>query len=147
MNSNSLQLKLKDGTTTNKIIKYTLFAMIFLYPLISSFLGVDMGDTGMHYFFFENLFKYPDRIGFTTYLTSLVGRTWMQFFGFLGLWAPNLLEVVMEWIMSVLVYANFKNHFGKITTLIGILLASLYTGCYINIFNFGNYVLYLSSVY
>lgn len=146
MNSNSLQLKLKNGTTTNKIIKYTLFAMIFLYPLISSFLGVDMGDTGMHYFFFQNLFKFPDKIGFTTYFTSLVGWIWMRFFGFLGLWAPNFLEVVMEWGMSLLVYVNFKDHFGKITTLIGIMLASLYTGCYINIFNYHQFTVFLILV-
>lgn len=127
----------------NKVIKnrektiwIVLIVCIFLYPFINSFFGIDLGDTGIHMYSFERLFTQTDNIGFTSYFTTFVGWCWMKVFGGLGLWGLNLLEVLVEMLMSVLVYRTLSPILGKNKTLVGILLSIMAIGTYLNVFNY-----------
>ena len=40
-----------------KIAKIVLIAGIFLYPFLCSFFGIDLGDTGIHMFNYENIYS------------------------------------------------------------------------------------------
>lgn len=119
-----------------RTIKFLLMCGIVLYPLITSFFGIDLGDTGIHMFNYENIFSNPDKVGFTSYFTSVVGNIWMVFFGGLGIWGLNLLEVVIEIIMAVIVYKTFGKALGEIQTLFGIFIAVLASDTYLNVFNY-----------
>ena len=46
-----------------KIAKIVLIAGIFLYPFLCSFFGIDLGDTGIHMFNYENIYSNPDKVG------------------------------------------------------------------------------------
>lgn len=119
-----------------KIFKYLLIGCIFLYPFIHTFIGLDLGDTGSHYFGFERLFTQTEFLSFTSYFTSLVGWGWLQIFGGLGLWGLNLLEVIVEMLMAFMVYKVFSPWLGENKTLIGILVAVLASDTYLNVFNY-----------
>lgn len=129
---------------TQNIIMLFLVLCIFLYPFISSFFGVDLGDTGIHMFNYENIFTHPEAVGFTAYFTNVTGWLWLHFFGGLGIWGLNLLEVIIEMIMAFVVYKTFNSYLGKIPTLIGILIAVMASDTYLNVFNYHQYnVLFL----
>lgn len=129
-------LRFTSNTKVQKSFKYFLCMCIFLYPFVTSFYGIDLGDTGLHTYMFSNLYDTPELIGFTSYFTTVIGWSWLQIFGFLGLWGLNLLEVILEMIMSFTVYKTFKTHLGEYETLIGILVAVLASDTYLNVFNY-----------
>ena len=104
-----------------KIAKFFLVACIVLYPLIHSFIGIDLGDTGYHLYAFENLFKTPELISFTSYFTTFLGWGWLTLFPGLGLWGLNFLEVILEMLMSFSVYKVLRPYLGELQTLLGIL--------------------------
>lgn len=128
--------KIKDTRQIRKIIKLILIIAIFLYPFLHTFIGIDLGDTGYHLYSFENLYETPELIGFTPYFTTVVGWVWLKLFPGLGLWGLNLLEVFVEMVMVIVVYKTFKEYFGEIRTLIGLLLAVIASDTYLNIFNY-----------
>ena len=131
-------------TTENRIntrqikraVKILLVLTIFLYPFIHSFIGIDLGDTGYHLYAFENLYKTPELIGFTSYFTTFVGWLWLKIFPGLGLWGLNLLEVILEMLMAFAVYKSIKAYLGEIQTLLGLLIAITASDTYLNIFNY-----------
>lgn len=126
-----------------KTIKRLLICGIVLYPLLTSFFGIDLGDTGIHMFNYENIFSNPDKVGFTSYFTSVIGNIWMAFFGGLGIWGLNLLEVVIEIAMAVIVYKTFGKTLGEIQTLFGIFIAVLASDTYLNVFNYHQFNVFL----
>lgn len=113
-----------------------LAVCIILYPLVSSFFGIDIGDTGIHYTNFLYIYTRRDIAGYSTVLTSIIGHAWLSVFGNLGIWGLNLLEVFVEWGLAALTFFFIKNYCGKIETLIGTLIATVSAGCYLNIFNY-----------
>lgn len=121
------------------ITKIILIACIALYPLITSFYGIDLGDTGIHMYNFENIFENPQFVGFTSYFTSVTGWAWLKLFPGLGLWGLNLLEVFLEIGMAAIVYKTFHTYFGDIETLLGILIAVMASDTYLNVFNYHQY--------
>lgn len=121
------------------IIKIILFACIAAYPLVTSFLGIDLGDTGIHMYTYDNIVSNPKYVGFTAYFTSLTGWAWMKVFPGLGIWGLNLLEVFLELGMVAMVYTTFRKTFGDIQTLIGLLIAVMASDTYINVFNYHQY--------
>ncbi|WP_373155558.1 hypothetical protein [Clostridium sp. AUH-JLR23] len=129
-----------------KFIKVICLAIIILYPLINSFLGIEMGDSGLHYFTFTHLFSNPELIGYSSFFTSLIGWIWYQIFGFLELWGFNLLEVFLEWSMAYITYKFLKNYLDEIICLIGISIAIIATGCYLNIFNYHQFSVFLIEI-
>ncbi len=125
----------------NKLInkkntKIALILFIVLYPLISTFYGIDLGDTGYHLFFFENAFSNPDKISFTAYMSTVFGWCWNNVFGFLGLWGFNFFEVLIEWLAIWVVFKTFKKTLGEIPLLIGLCFGVIGTGTYLNVFNY-----------
>ena len=127
-------------------IKIALIILCVAYPLIGAFFGLDLGDTGYHLFAFENLRSNPDKINYTTYLTTVVGYLWGKIFGGMGLIAYNLLEVILEWAIIWIVYRTFKDICGEITTLAGSLLAVTAADAYLNIFNYHQFNAFLLVV-
>lgn len=127
---------IRERKNIKKNVVIALWLMIFLYPLVNSFLGIDLGDTGIHYMNFKYMFSKPEIVGYSSFLTSLVGWAWLQIFGGLGVWGLNLLEVFVEWGLAILSYNFLKNYMKKIPLLLGILIASIATGCYLNVFNY-----------
>ena len=119
-----------------KIAKIVLIAGIFLYPFLCSFFGIDLGDTGIHMFNYENIYSNPDKVGFTCYLTNVLAWGWLQIFGGLGIWGLNLLEVIVEMVMAFAVYKVFHKYLGDLQTLFGILIAIMASDTYLNIFNY-----------
>lgn len=136
--------KIIGSQKIEKSVAIFLTICIFLYPFITSFFGVDLGDTGIHLFNYENIFTHPELVGFTAYFTNVTGWLWLRFFGNLGIWGLNLFEVIIEMIMAFIVYKTFNKYLGKIQTLIGILIAVMATDTYLNVFNYHQYnVLFL----
>ena len=126
------------------VFQILIASAIFFYPFINSFFGLDLGDTGFHAYAFERLFTHTEFISFTSYFTNLFAWSWLQVFGFLGLWGLNLLEVIIEMIMAIVVYKSFSKHLGKTFTLLGILIAVVASDTYLNIFNYHQFnVLFL----
>lgn len=133
-----------DLQKVQKTVKLFLVLAIFLYPFIHTFIGIDLGDTGYHLYAFENLYKTPELIGFTSYFTTFVGWLWLKVFSGLGLWGLNFLEVIVEMCMALAVYKTLKSYLGEIQTLLGILLAVTASDTYLNIFNYHQFnVLFL----
>lgn len=130
----------KKGET---VFKWILILCIFLYPFVHSFIGIDLGDTGLHTFNFENLYDVPELIGFTSYFTTFVGWIWLKCFGSLGLWGLNLLEVIIEMLMAFTVYRTFKEYLGEHRTLVGILVAVTASDTYLNVFNYHQFNVFL----
>ncbi|MCI9524477.1 MAG: DUF2029 domain-containing protein [Erysipelotrichaceae bacterium] len=130
---------LKIGTNRKNasvILQYVLMALIFLWPFVNSFFGIDMGDTGLHTFMFQNLYEMPDFISFTSWFTTFVGHVWLKTFPFLGLWGLNLLEILLEMSIVIIVYQTFKHHINKNCLLIGLFIAILTSNTYLNVFNY-----------
>ena len=75
----------KDYVKWRRVIKAFLIFCIGFYPLITSFYGIDLGDTGIHMFNYENIFSNPNLVGFTSYFTSVTGWIWLKLFSGLGL--------------------------------------------------------------
>ena len=131
-----IKISTNSDNRNKQILKYGLIALIFLYPFLHTFVGIDLGDTGYHLYSYENLYKTPELLGFTPYFTLFVGWLWLKIFPGLGLWGLNVLEVIIEMIMAVVVYKTMKSYLGEIRTLIGLLLAIIATDTYLNIFNY-----------
>lgn len=130
-------MKIRINTIKDSVkLQHILMAMIFLWPFLNSFFGIDMGDTGLHTFMFQNLYEMPEFISFTSWLTTFVGHLWLTIFPFLGLWGLNLLEVILEMAIVTIVYQTFKKYINKNCLLIGLLIATLASNTYLNVFNY-----------
>lgn len=136
-------IKKIDYVKGEKVIKILLMSGIVLYPLLTSFFGIDLGDTGIHMFNYENIFSNPDKVGFTSYFTSVTGNLWLMLFGNLGIWGLNLLEVIMEIAMATVVYKAFGKNLGEVQTLFGIFIAVLASDTYLNVFNYHQFNVFL----
>lgn len=140
----TLKLNQNKGNNRFKLAWCFLVAFLVAYPLISSFFGLDLHDTGFYMFNYSNFFKSPEIIGFSSFFSNLIGYIWLKCFGFLGLWAMNFLEVLLEYLICVVIYRTFRDLWGEIPTLIGLVVASLSMGTYVNVFNFHQFhVLFL----
>lgn len=127
-------------TTKHKYINFSsvFFAVciviIVLWPLINSFLGLDMVDTGYY------LYQYDTPLSeygvYTTYFATLIGAVWLKIFPGLGMWGLNVLEILIEWLCCFCVYQSFKGRFGKKTTILGIVISMIGISTYVNIFNY-----------
>lgn len=136
-------IKKIDYVKGEKVIKILLMSGIVLYPLLTSFFGIDLGDTGIHMFNYENIFSNPDKVGFTSYFTSVTGNLCLMLFGNLGIWGLNLLEVIMEIAMATVVYKAFGKNLGEVQTLFGIFIAVLASDTYLNVFNYHQFNVFL----
>lgn len=136
-------IKKIDYAKSEKVIKILLMCGIVVYPLITSFFGIDLGDTGIHMFNYENIFSNPDKVGFTSYFTSVTGNLWLMLFGGLGIWGLNFLEVIMEIAMATVVYKAFGKTLGEVQTLFGIFVAVLASDTYLNVFNYHQFNVFL----
>ncbi|RJV71693.1 hypothetical protein DWY90_12435 [Coprococcus sp. AF27-8] len=136
-------IKKIDYVKGEKVIKILLMSGIVLYPLLTSFFGIDLGDTGIHMFNYENIFSNPEKVGFTSYFTSVIGNLWLMLFGNLGIWGLNLLEVIMEIAMATVVYKAFGKNLGEVQTLFGIFIAILASDTYLNVFNYHQFNVFL----
>lgn len=72
-----------------------LIYLIVIWPLIGSFFGVDMADTGSYLYNYQHPFS--DTISLFTFLATAIGALWYKLTSFLGLWGLNFLEVLLEW--------------------------------------------------
>lgn len=129
-----------------KTVRGILIFLILIYPLVGAFLGLDLGDTGYHLYAYTNLTANPDKINYTTYLSSVVGWLWNQLFGGFGLIAFNLLEVLLEWALALIIYCTFRKELGKSTVLLGILFAIIASDTYLNIFNYHQFNAFLMTI-
>lgn len=143
MKEKSVMRKEHNIKLMQKMAKIFLVACIVLYPLIHSFIGIDLGDTGYHLYAFENLYKAPELISFTSYFTTFLGWGWLKLFPWLGLWGLNFLEVILEMLMSFSVYKVLRPYLGDLQTLLGILVAVTASDTYLNIFNYHQFNVFL----
>ncbi|MCD8155619.1 MAG: hypothetical protein LUF78_13225 [Clostridiales bacterium] len=125
-----------SGGGWKKYIRIILIAALIFYPLVGAFWGLDLGDTGYHLFAYTNLASNPEKINYTTYLSTVIGYVWNLLFGWMGLIAFNLLEVFLEWALMAVVYRSFRDLLGDLTTLSGLLIAVIAADTYLNIFNY-----------
>lgn len=126
-----------------KILKCVFICLIIIYPLVGAFLGLDLGDTGYHLFAFENLIDNPEKINYTTFFTTVIGFLWNEVFGWMGLIAFNLLEVILEWSLVFIVYKTFKDTLGELCILAGSFLSIMAADTYLNIFNYHQFNAFL----
>lgn len=131
-----MNLKIYKDKFKGNYINILLMAAIFLWPLCNSFKGIDLADTGYHIFNYANLFDNPDKVSFSTYLSSLIGWLWLKIFGFLGAWGLNFLEIIIEMITVFLIYRMLKNYLGKTVSLLGAFFSILISNTYFNIVNY-----------
>ena len=130
-----------------RIARHLLIVILFLRPLISSFFGADIGDTGLHYTNFKYLYSRPDIVGYSSLLSSIVGNLWLRFFGWLGIWGLNFLEVIVEWLTSLLVYRWMTRRYDKNVVLSGMVIASVLGGTYLNVFNYHQFSVLLVTCF
>lgn len=126
----------KKHSLAGKAVKFVLILLIAAYPLAGAFFGLDLGDTGYHLYAYTHFFSRPDKINYTTFLTTAAAWGWGRLFDSYGLIAYNLLEVLLEWCLSLMTYCMTRKVLGEITSLTGILLAVISADCYLNIFNY-----------
>lgn len=116
------------------IVCLIIGAFIIAWPLLHSFFGIDLGDTGYYVYQYEH--PRTDNIPYSTYLATLIGGTWLRLFPGLGLWGLNFLEVILEYITCAVVFITFRKVFGRWQTLLGLSVCIVYINTYVNIFNF-----------
>lgn len=131
----------------NKIKIIFLWIVIFLYPFLSSFFGIDMGDTGIHYINYKYVYQDTYIAGYSTVFTSIIGNMWWHMWGFLGVWCLNFLEVLIEWCISVVIYRWLSRYMDRTCVTIGILLSVIACDCYLNIFNYHQFTVLLIILY
>lgn len=119
-----------------KAAKAVLILLIAAYPLAGAFFGLDLGDTGYHLYAYTHFMSHPDKINYTTFLSTAMAWGWGRLFDGYGLIAYNLLEVLLEWCLSFMTYCMTRKALGELTSLTGILLAVISADCYLNIFNY-----------
>lgn len=119
-----------------KAAKLFLIFLIAAYPLAGAFFGLDLGDTGYHLYAYTHFMSHPDKINYTTFLSTAIAWGWGRLFDRYGLIAYNLLEVLLEWGLSFMTYRMTRKALGEVTSLTGILLAVISADCYLNIFNY-----------
>lgn len=129
-----------------KVIKWLLITAIVIYPTVSMFFGLDLGDTGYHMYAYVHLDTDTTRINYTTLFSTVIGHIWYRLFGGLGLIAFNALEVLLELSLALIVYKALKGIFGEITTLAGLLISILGMGTYLNVFNYHQFNVWLLVV-
>ncbi len=128
---------------TVRWLKWLLIALIAAYPLAGAFFGLDLGDTGYHLYAYTNLASHPDKLNYTTFLSSVVGFLWGRLFDGLGLIAYNLLEVFLEWGAVFIIYRTLRKDLGELTVLAGGLFAVVCADAYLNIFNYHQFHAFL----
>lgn len=136
----------RDETRAAKWIRAALVAAIVIWPLINTVWGIDIADTGLHVFGFQNLFSMPEKVSFTTFLTALAGNLWLRVFGDLGIWGLNLFEVFIEWATIGLLYPILRRHIGKNRALAGLLLAIICAGTYFNVMNYHQFSMFVLAL-
>ncbi len=124
-----------------------LIYLIVIWPLIGSFFGVDMADTGSYLYNYQHPFS--DTISLFTFLATAIGALWYKLTSFLGLWGLNFLEVLLEWGVCYYVYKLLIKDINKNVVLLGILISLMICDTYINIYNFHqlNMFLMVFSIY
>ena len=115
-------MNMKKNNKKEVVVRSILWIVLILYPLIGTFYGIDMGDTGYHVYAYERLYTQSNYLSFTAYFTYVVGHIWVSIFGFLGLWGLNLLEALFEIIIAIFVYRVISPKLGKIQTLVGLVI-------------------------
>lgn len=133
--------KIKSKTV---LLYIFIVAAIVFFPVMNSFLGIDLVDTGYYYYQYEAPFS--DYGVYTSFLANIIGGFWLKIFGNLGLWGLNLLEIFLEWIQCFVVYQTFKTTFGKRNTLIGCALSMLLISTYVNVFNYHQLNMFFCTV-
>ena len=119
----------------HRAMKIVLILLIVLYPLISSFYGIDLGNnTGIAVYNYTHLFKKPSAIGLVGLVPSAIGAVWMRCFPMLGVWGLNLLEVALELFLTFAVYRLLKPRLGDLVSLLGLLAAIIAMGGTVNAF-------------
>ena len=121
--------------------------LIILWPLIGSFFGVDMSDTGSYLYNYQHPFS--ESVSLFTFLATFIGAIWYRMTSFLGIWGLNLLEVFLEWASCYFIYKLLVKDIDKNVVLLGILISLILCDTYINIFNFHqlNMLLMIMSIY
>lgn len=132
----------KNDQWSSKKINIIIAGLIILWPLVWSFLGIDMADTGSYMYYYSN----PDSgsVSLLTYFSTLIGSLWYQLYPSMGLWWMQFLEVLLVWITSYTVYRTIRNDVGKTIALTGILLSVILSTTYIKIFNFHQFNMLVS---
>lgn len=126
------------------IIIMIIVDIIILWPLLNSFFGVDMVDTGYYLYQYEN--PMDPNIPYTYYLAVILGAAWNKIFGYFGLWGLNILEVFIEYLLCYITYRILSPLFGKINTLAGILICMLAISTYVNIFNYHQFNMFFCTL-
>lgn len=118
---------------TEVIFKF-LVVFIIVWPLLNSFFGLDLVDSGFYMYHYDS--PLATNLTYSTYLATMIGSVWHTIFPSLGIWGMYLLEVLLEYAVCFSVYLTFHKRFGKLPTLAGITLCMVYISTYVNIFNY-----------
>lgn len=128
----------------NVVFGLFIFVAIVLLPILNSFLGIDMVDTG--YYLYQYEAPLSDYGVYTSFLANLIGAVWLKIFGGLGLWGLNILEILLEWLQCFIVYQTLKTVYGRKNVLIGCAVSMLLISTYVNIFNYHQLNMFLCTL-
>lgn len=121
--------------------------LIILWPLVGSFFGVDMADTGSYLYNYQHPFS--ETVSLFTFLATIIGAIWYRITFILGIWGLNFLEVLLEWGCCYFTYKLLIKDINRNIVLLGILISLMLCDTYINIYNFHqlNMFLMIVSIY
>lgn len=128
---------------TDLIVCIVGIALILIWTVIHSFLGIDLVDTG--YYYYQYLYPRADNVSYSTYLGTLVGGVWIRIFPSLGLWGLNLLELLLEYVLCGIVFLTFRKTFRVKSIMIAVTMCMLTISTYVNIFNYHQLGMFLCT--
>jgi hypothetical protein len=104
-----------------------LISLIFLYPLLFIWQGLDFTDCGYLATNFQQFFHDPASNPMSLWLTNLIGGVWVHLFGdLLGYWGLKLAGVLIIYLTIYFAYLILKPYLEKTELLMGLLLSMIF---------------------
>jgi len=109
-------------------INILVIALMFIYPLLFIWQGLDLTDTGYVLTNYQQIFDEPSSIesSFRTWLSDILGGIWIYFFGDFGFIGYKLAAVLLVWATIYMTYRILRLHIKKGALLFGLLLALMF---------------------
>jgi hypothetical protein len=126
--ANYLSVLKAIGNSLAGMNTYLFFLFIFIYHVLVIFQGIDFNDEGFHLNFYQQIFNDPESVqyAFWSWLTGIVGGTYMKLFPFLGIWGIRLLGAIVSTCTIVLAYNLLKKYLHTGYLRVSMIMLSLF---------------------
>ena len=116
----------------------TFYGIIFLYTVLLSFQGLDLGDEGLNSVFYRNIFTHPESVlySFVFWFNGIVGGLFDLAFPGLGLWGLRFLGCISLLFTVILAHRLLEKYLDKAWLRIGLLFSLLVIANNIRIFHY-----------